>query len=85
MLWFGLPYPRQRQQRQEALESFDRAGHRSPFDEMDEVVADLIYEEGTGIEHAPSLSVKLAAREGVSVAIARRLPARCVPIRLTFK
>jgi hypothetical protein len=52
MAWFGFPYPRQRQQRQEALESNDRDGNRSPFDDLDEVVANLIYEEATGLEQA---------------------------------
>lgn len=55
MSWFGRPYPRRRQQRQAALEAYDREGHgqgAGPFAELDDVVADLIYEEGTGLEHA---------------------------------
>ena len=52
--WFGQPYPRERGAREDALEAFADTHEDSdgPFDELDDVVASLIYDEGPGLEQA---------------------------------
>jgi hypothetical protein len=53
MTWFGLPYPRRREPRHEALQAYERDHPgQGPFDPLDAVVANLIYEEGGGLEQA---------------------------------
>ena len=53
MAWFGTEYPRSRDERQDALEAFaDAHLDAGPFDDLDDVVASLIYEEGPGLEQA---------------------------------
>src|SRR5690606_9291996 len=54
MGWFGQPYPRERNVREDALEAFadNHAHSEGPFDELDDVVASLICDEGPGLEQA---------------------------------
>ena len=54
MAWFGQPYPRERSAREDALEVFADTHPDSdgPFDELDDVVVSLIYDEGPGLEQA---------------------------------
>ena len=54
MAWFGEPYPRDRSSREEALEAFadNHPDVDGPFDELDDVVVSLIYDEGAGLEQA---------------------------------
>lgn len=60
MAWFGAPYPRERELRQAALEAYAVANPEafSPFDELDEVVSGLIYDESPGLEQAAINFVK---------------------------
>ena len=57
MDWFGSPYPRVRADREGKLESAEQA-NLDPFDRLDEEVADLIYEEGAGLEASALAYVK---------------------------
>jgi hypothetical protein len=53
MSWFGQTYPRKRERRQLLLEAFERVNEgQGPFDKLDDVVADLIYDEGGGLQKA---------------------------------
>jgi hypothetical protein len=63
MAWFGHPYPRERALRQAALEKFVVANPEaySPFDDLDEVVSGLIYDESPGLEQAAINFVKAHA------------------------
>jgi hypothetical protein len=60
MAWFGSSYPRERELRQAALEAFAVANPEtySPFEELDEVVTALIYDESPGLEQAAISFVK---------------------------
>lgn len=49
MAWFGSTYPRDRESREAKLASAEKSGF-DPFDRLDEEVAELIYEEGQGLE-----------------------------------
>ncbi len=60
MAWFGSPYPRDRETRETQLESAAESGI-DPFEKLDEEVADLIYEEGPGLEASALAFVKLHA------------------------
>ena len=57
MNWFGSPYPRNRLSRHQQLQAAGQSGV-DPFEELDEVVAQLIYEEGVGLEAAALALVK---------------------------
>jgi len=53
MAWFGQPYPREREVREEALEAFARLHPATdPFEALDEIVATHIYPEGPGLGQA---------------------------------
>ena len=54
MAWFGHPYPRDRSAREEALEVFadTHSDSDGPFEELDDAVVTLIYDEGQGLEQA---------------------------------
>ena len=55
MLWFGQPYPRDRENRQSALSAFKLAHPDSdPFLALDDRLADLIYSESGGLEDTVS-------------------------------
>jgi Domain of unknown function (DUF4375) len=60
MAWFGESYPRVREIRQEALMAFANSHTEgvTPFDELDEVVAGLIYNERNGLENAALALIK---------------------------
>ena len=49
MAWFGEPYPREREDRQAMLTAAGASG-LDPFSRLDQEVADLIYDEGVGLE-----------------------------------
>ena len=58
MSWFGPSYPRERSARRRALEAFAEQNigtsiyHANPFERLDEEVAELLYNEGAGLEKA---------------------------------
>ena len=58
--WFGSPYPRDREIREERLE-IAAESNLDPFEVLDEEVAELIYEEGAGLEASALAFVKLHA------------------------
>ncbi len=60
MAWFGSAYPRDRETRETQLEAAADSGI-DPFETLDEEVADLIYEEGPGLEASALAFVKLHA------------------------
>lgn len=60
MAWFGSPYPRDREARETQLESAADSG-LDPFEKLDEEVADLICEEGIGLEASAVAFVKAHA------------------------
>ena len=54
MAWFGQPYPRERSERESALQAFADTHPDSEglFDDLDDVLVSLIYGEGPGLEQA---------------------------------
>lgn len=63
MRWFGDPYPRKRERRQELLRTFEleNVDGGGAFSQIDNIVADLIYDEAGGLHKAAINYLKMSS------------------------